>query len=862
MSEMTEIETETDPSKQCQVGSVHQSQAYCLQQTGGHNLTEIKPVFTSDSKYLLVASGTQLRRYVVETGAFLTSHHFGRDIEIVSVQVMTKNGEVMVAFKDGVVVLWDLTEDRQLAKYPLRIQKYEETMIWCQLVSNYFYFTTLAEKGYVEGEPRTKCQLFYSPINVKQKMFVDGLSKVNPTISSVAFSPSSDPKHCLAIDENKLHVYEIPVHPSSEKKVHLVRENKHLTCVVCHPFEQIAATGDSFGQITIWHNFVESYQPARSIWHWHEFAVADLCLSPEGSALYSVGKEMTLVRWSLSGQTFGQNNFLPRLGEPLKYVAIDSNLQMMATAHTDNSIQILGPQMKGVKTVIEGMSVALNGVTTGLLWNSRMKAIALNGRTGHLQFYSPQYQKQLFQLDVVGQNLISSTQDVEVYPTEMTRAAVSEDGLWLSTFEIHDDFETSPEMRLKFWQLKDSLKNFVLNTTIHLPHYSPINWLSFSPDCLSLVSTSDDKEFKIWNLVEDNENKWWKCTKLGNLNDRSVPSMAKWSADSSLLAVVFDHFITLWDYNDKSSLKFMEKLSVEDKKSKLLFIEFGNEDKSYLLIEVRNYKIQVWNLLQLSGNVWFFSHSSAHYLYFSVVWTHERFETITSFAFNKWQNKLAVITNTNITLFDIDSDEELKSIELTSIETPVTAALFTDETCDESEPFLADSKLYIINSKQELFVVCERRERPIRTQIMEWNATDNLTPIALMLMNKKDKSEQISDTQSYFKTNTSISKLVEDMFFNVPSHVLPPIDILSKSFLQSLNNCREKENDEKNGQSFKRPKDFASEPMVASDDDLESDNQSNTSHLDTKERDREMAYTEDENEEVEQIVEDYSWLST
>ena len=600
---MTEkTETESDPTKETQPESRNQSRSYCLQQTGGHKLIALKPVFTSDSKYLLVASGTQLRRYVVNTGAFLTSHQFGHHSDIASVQALVKNGEVMVAFKDGFVVIWDLTEDRKVAEYSLIIRKDGESVIWCQLVSNYFYFTTIAEKGSFEGKVQTKCQIFYCPKNlVKQKLLIDNLNEVNANISSVAFCPSSDPKYCIAIHKHMLHVYEIPVRPSSVRKMHMINEDKHLTCVVSHPFEEMVATGDSFGRIIIWHNFVESYQPARSIWHWHEWPVADLCLSPEGTALYSVGAEMTLVRWTLSGQEFGQNNFMPRLGEPLKYVAIDSKLQIIAVAHVDNTIQILAPQMKGIKTVIEGMSASLNGLTTGLIWNSKIKAIACNGRTGHLQFYSPQFQKQLFQLDVVKQNLISSTEDVEVLPTEVTKAAISEDGVWLSTFEIRDDLETSPEMRLKFWQLKDSLKETLLNTTIHLPHNSPINWMTFSPECNSMVSTSNDREFKIWNLVEDNDKKWWKCSKVGNLNGLSIPQMAKWSSDSSLIAVVFDHFITLWDYFNRSSLKFMEKLSVEDKNSKLLFIDFGNEHKSHLMIEGRDCTLKVWNLLDLSG---------------------------------------------------------------------------------------------------------------------------------------------------------------------------------------------------------------------------------------------------------------------
>ena len=220
-----------------------------------------------------------------------------------------------------------------------------------------------------------------------------------------------------------------------------------------------------------------------------------------------------------------------------------------------------------------------------------------------------------------------------------------------------------------------------------------------------------------------------------------------------------------------------------------------------------------------------------------------------------------MISNTNIILFDIDSAEERQTIVLRSRETPVIGAVFTDERSNESEPLLANSKLYCMNVKQELFVVAENKQRPVRTEIMPWNASDNLTPIALMLMSKKEKKDQIQDLQSYFKTNRSISQLVEDMFLNVPSHVLPPIDILSKTFLQSLNNCREEETNGKDSENFKKPNDLGVEPMIVSDDDLESDNQSHTSNGDTKDREKEINNIAEDNEEVVEIDEDYSWLN-
>ncbi|CAG2104917.1 unnamed protein product [Medioppia subpectinata] len=850
-----------------------------LVMTGGHNLVGYRPVFTNDSKYLLIPSGTHLRRYVVETGSFITSHDFGHQSPIVSVQMMdNQSDEVMVTSSDGLVIVWNLSENRKVNEFNIKVNTNYETIIWSQFVANYFYFTT----NRINRETMDSvCQLYCCPKNyVQQKMAMDSTNQVNPTTTSVAFCPSSSPRHCVAIHENQLFVYSVPKNLSSQRRRHLMAADKKFTCIACHPYEEMIATGDSLGRITIWHDFVENNYPSRSIMHWHQWPVADICLSPEGTSLYSVGAENTLVRWTISGNNFGKNDFMPRLGMNIKFVSIDRNQHMIVTSHEDNSIQILGPQMKGIKCVIEGLTLGSGGnyelstvlfacviegltlgsggnyeLSTGLIWNQKMRAITLNGRTGHLQFYSPECQRQLFQLDVVNQNLITSTREVTVIPTELSKAAVSEDGVWLSTLEIRDDFETLPEIRLKFWELKPTMKNYLLNTTIHLPHKSNVNCLRFAPNSQSMVSTSLDKEFKIWGLVKDDDKQWWKCYKVGNLNTVSEPTIANWSSDSSLLAIAYDNFVTLWDVFDKTVLKLMTKLSVDEKNdSKLLFVDFGYEDKSHYLIEGRSNLIKVWNLLDLN-----------------VVWKCQTYETIRNMSFNKWENKVAVTSDTRITFYGLDSEDSVGSVDVKASDEPIIATLFTNEKAvsfegTDAKPVLERTKCYCMNNRQELFVL-GHNERPSvrRTEVMTWNTGDVLSPMALMLINKKERKEVLNteDLESYFKTNTSVTKLVEDMFYNVPSHVLPPIDILSKTFLTALNKCQDNKHEIKDDKQFKVPSDLEMKPLLALSYDNHSDNQSNSTNLDTNDRESEVKamIIDDQNEEENQFVEeDYSWL--
>ncbi|XP_054164142.1 WD repeat-containing protein 75-like [Oppia nitens] len=835
--------------------SSYDTRSDLLVKIGGHNLVDRKPVFTNDSKYLLVASGNQLRRYVVETGAYLTSHDLGHECNIISIHLVdTNSDELVVISSDGLVIIWNLNENHRVNDINLSIDLTTDKIIWAKMVSNYIYFLRVHTD---EQTLQSNCQLFYCPKNnVQQKMVFGNAIYVTPGTNSVTFCPMNSPQYCVTIDKNILYVSDFPVKKSLKLRRHLTNDDKQFTCVVSHPTEPIIATGDTIGRITIWADFADSNYPSRSIMHWHQFRVPDLCFSAEGSALYSGGAEMTLIRWDITGTNFGQKNFLPRLGMSIKYVTIDYNRQLIAITHEDNTIQLLDSQMKGIKCVIEGMTLATGkdcGLTTGLLWNSKMKAITLNSRTGHLQFFSPHIQRQLFHLDVVNQNLISNTDEVTVFPTELTKAAVSDDGLWLSTLEMRDDFETLPEIRLKFWQIKETLKNYILNTTIHLPHKSIVNCLKFASNSQSMVSTSKDKEFKVWNLVKDDDKEWWNCFKVGNLNSISIPTLANWSADSSLLAVVYDNYVTLWDICDKLVLRFMTKLSVEDKnESTIIFVEFGRQNKSHFLIEGRQTEIKVWNLLDLS-----------------VLWKYQLYERIVCIDFNQWENKLAVTTNRIIQFMSIDSDDVIATVDLSQSQQSIIATVFTDEMpnnvlLDNKKPTLEKTQFYCMNSSQELFVLSERRSQ-MSTQVMSWQTDDYLSPIAAMLMNKKERKETLKNDEfdSYFKTNLKLSKLVNDMFFNVPSHVLPPIDILSKTFLTALNKCKDVKQDIKDERYFKTPSDFDIKPSLALSYDNQSDNQSNSTNLDTNERESDVKYmtVDDLNEELNEFIdEDYSWL--
>lgn len=567
-----------------------------LEKVGGHLLVKRRPIFTTDSKYLLVASGNSIRQYVVESGALLKSLALGHQSEIVSLQINPNSLEQLISTSsDGHVVFTEIEEENVVDELRLPIDCHIEKVNLCHLVSDCFYYLTSADSE--------KCLLFSTFIhriderNNRINDFING--EIAP--NSIAFGPTTKPHFIASIYGNNLYVLGIPFSKSSKSIRHLLKEGLVFVCVACHPTEDIIATGDCMGRITLWMNdFLDTNFPTKSILHWHR-SISDMSFSTEGSFLYSVGREMTIVRWNLSNTNWGEKDFLPRIGMEMIYLTIDRNHEYLATSHVDNSILIIGSQFTGIKTTIDELCFAQGSVSVPTLsYFERLECLVLNGRVGHLQFYSIASYRQLFQLDVVSQNL--SAEDKPKFRTHIRNFALSNNGEWLATVEFRDDHETLPEMRLKFWKFQ--LDNFILNTKIHLPHKLPINCLKFSPNSESCVSTSDDTHFKIWKHDFDSIEKRsrWFCDKSGSLDALSKAGCASWSSDCSLLSVGFGQHLTLWDVNDLNAT-FCETLQTENcsNENVITFIQFGCKEKSPYLAEIRTKLLRVWNLFSLTG---------------------------------------------------------------------------------------------------------------------------------------------------------------------------------------------------------------------------------------------------------------------
>lgn len=165
-----------------------------------------------------------------------------------------------------------------------------------------------------------------------------------------------------------------------------------LTCVVCHPTGQMVATGDIMGRILIWREiFRQSNEPKTTLYHWHHTPVTTITFTMSGSHFYSGGLENTLCHWEFrDNKPIG---FVPRMQGTPVHIVVGAENQKIAISTDDNGIQILNAQNAPIAVVqhftwIPYDKTNIPKFPIGLKVNPRSNCLVMNGRLGHLQFFS------------------------------------------------------------------------------------------------------------------------------------------------------------------------------------------------------------------------------------------------------------------------------------------------------------------------------------------------------------------------------------------------------------------------------------------------------------------------------------------
>ncbi|CAG0884394.1 unnamed protein product [Darwinula stevensoni] len=328
-----------------------------------------------------------------------------------------------------------------------------------------------------------------------------------------------------------------------------------LTCIACHPYQPVVATGNTLGRIIIWNDIWEQHY-VRYYVHWHHLPVSDLAFSVDGTFLVSGGAENVLVRWRLEDET---KEFIPRMGSPIVHITVAPDNAFIAIAHELNAVTLVSGNLTVVGK-IQGLlqrvhwseeQPCVKPMAVGLRSDPRSRSLVLNGIPGHLLFYSPELQKCLFHLDVTGVNQLNKQEGALIINSEVEHACFSDDGSHLATVERRDDGHNTPEIRLKFWLFRPHVGTYEMSTQIEYPHWKPMLALAFSggnnPE--SCASISQDGFVKLWlheiESVEGEEGEYWTYGPKASYCD-CIPTCLSYSDDESLLAVGFGSVISLF----------------------------------------------------------------------------------------------------------------------------------------------------------------------------------------------------------------------------------------------------------------------------------------------------------------------------
>ncbi|KAI8793076.1 WD repeat-containing protein 75 [Biomphalaria glabrata] len=562
-----------------------------------------KYTFSHDSKFMFCCCGNIIKIFNTRNGELLHDLK-GHSKTVTGVVVNPSNIlQILSCGRDGLLISWDYLDGVKLKQHHLHmtlngiisISAEKKSIIMLARSSEHKqYFSVMLWKKNAEGE--------YS----RPKVLLDNCDG-NSNLVSFGCSKeyiASALKDKLSVHSMKREATEIVSMKDKYNK------DKAITCVACHPSDYCIATGLENGKIIIWHNFFKNAEPVTSINHWHALSVSCLEYTPDGSNLLSGGHECVLVRWQTNNTD--RRDFKPRMGAPLKEIVVSPDGNFYATKHTDNVIQLMDISLK-ILQVYRGMTHnnfcmgnGKNPIPCGLIYDSKWRTIVLNGLLGCLQFYSVSLNKQIFNLDIVGQNYISPENlESAQHVTELLSAAISDDGDWLATFEMWEDGVFQPELRLKFWNYSTESQMYVLNTSVESPHEKRITSMVYRPRnqnrAPTLVTVGSDLCFKLWTLVDDTDiyrtNNHWTCESVGIYHDLAA-LCADFSSDGSTLVVGFNHLITIWD-PDWNIHKATLSNSIKDRQQ-ILNVKFGSGSYSHQLVAATSDRLFSWNLVTLN----------------------------------------------------------------------------------------------------------------------------------------------------------------------------------------------------------------------------------------------------------------------
>ncbi|XP_036401272.1 WD repeat-containing protein 75 [Megalops cyprinoides] len=740
---------------------------------GGSKINFREPLITLDSKFLLCASGDSVKVYSTSTEECI--HILQGHTDLVTGIVLNPANHLQVysCSLDGTVRLWDYTDGILIKTLSIG---YKITALFLSKKHEGVLFVIIPMASDTDAEA-FQLVAVHLPSSAGQEVEARELSSVLTDVSAMpratSFGRGGD--YIASAKGLQLSVYFFRKQKTFRfflKATDKKGAKNSFTCVCCHPKDDCIATGHEDGKIRLWRNFNQKKEYTYSTQHWHHDAVSALSFTPEGMNLLSGGIESVLVLWRYGAET---KDLLPRLGAAIEHISVSPDGTLYCTSHSDNKITIINSNLK-VSAVIQGL-VKGEDVKTDLMIDPRTKALVLNGKPGHLQFYSLHHDKQLYNLDIVQQEYIHQS---GLEQSDVVKAALHAHGVWLATIEERREKALDLETILKLWAYNEQTQSFELNTNISSPHDDRVTAMCFSPsaDGTLLVTAGKDGHFKAWQLAEDwdshREGLSWSCDFVGSYHHLR-PTNCCFSADGSLLAVSFQEIITVWSPDSWELL-----LTLCQPPGDIRDLCFGRLSCSkYLLGTTSKNLLCCWNLLTCSLE-W------STTVDVTVLQDDPLSENIAAFSHAQG--------NTDLFVFKPSEPRPLYS-QKAVCSGKVHRAVFAPresplESCEAGSQWLNRSQLYFVTEHMDLMTFSTKSEDDMIIASSKQLVIDDsvaVTPFYLLLGKHRQQEKPSSLTNQMAarvqlpQGSTAIRELL-----HTPAHVLPSASLLCAMFVSSL----------------------------------------------------------------------------
>ncbi|XP_066201661.1 WD repeat-containing protein 75 [Saccopteryx leptura] len=829
---------------------VEEEESLRVVRSGGSELSFRRAVFSADSKYIFCVSGDFVKVYSTATEECVHVLQGHRNL-VTGIQLNPNNHlQLYSCSLDGTIKLWDYL-DGILIKTFIVGHKLHALFTHANAEDSVFV-TVNKEKPDVFQLVSVKLPKSSSQeVEAKELSFV--LDYINQSPKCIAFG--SEGEYVAAVRDFYLSVYFFKRKKTSRFTLSSSRNKKHaknnFTCVTCHPKEDCIATGHKDGKIRLWRHFDDDKKYTYTCLHWHHDRVMDLAFSVTGTSLLSGGRESVLVEWRDAAEK--NKEFLPRLGATIEHISVSPAGDLFCTSHSDNKIIVIHRNLEAT-AVIQGL-VKDSSILTGLMIDPRTKALVLNGKPGHLQFYSLQSDKQLYNLDIVQQEYIN---DYGLIQSQLTRAAFGCSGNWLATVEQRQEKETELELQMKLWTYNKKTQGFVLNTKVNMPHEDHITALCFCNaekyETPTLVTASKDGHFKVWILTDDSdiykEAVGWTCDFMGSYHKYQATNCC-FSEDGSLLAVSFEEIVTMWD-----SETWELKCTFCQRAGNIRHLCFGRLTCSkYLLGATENGILCCWNLLSCA-----------------LEWSTKL--NITVMEPDPNSENVAAVSKSSVgsDLFVFKPSEPRplyvqKNICREEVQWGVFVPRDVPESfTSEAHQWLNRSQFYFLTKSQSLLTFStkspEEKLTPTNKQLLAEESLPT-TPFYFILgKHRQQQDEKLNETLENELVQLPLTENIPAIseLLHTPAHVLPPASFLCSMFINSLLSKKTKSTEE-------IPDDVDMEEEKESDSSDENDfteKDQNTSTTDLAEDGEDIIHqlSRSEEKELRKLRKvDYSWIA-